>query len=539
MAAAPPGVATDGADGGDDAAAPPRSATMEETFATDAGRDLFFAAMDADTAAALVRTRAADLDDGADRYVAAERLKFFESPAATDALLDCIADAAPRAAVGADGAGGDAVSLHDRVARRKAAETLGRYVGDYAGGRVLGALRGCLSDPDGYTVEVAVWALAERLSRRADGGCGGGGGGGGDADAPDADGVDDDAVAATLAEVGALLTTRVDDVSLRVVIKTLDKLRYAPALPPIRALLGHPDGATASAAAAAVASLTGDPSPMATVVGLLRSDSLNVRRAAIEDITAARYVPALAAVAVAPNALVLRTRAVRRLLDAALDAAGGDVGAVWDGPTEATVDALLWDDPRALDLLGRTNETRRSRDVARNVRRLFKNDAADAYLAGRTLAAIGTAGDGDGDGDGNGDGGDGAAAARAAAGDAVAAALAAQPYFDYFGAYHAYKALGWLGHTPSYNTLLEAATTLPPRFFNHAAGAATALAGLGEPSAVLALVALARRTRVWEVKYAVLLAVERLGGDGGVLRAELAEADDWVVRARAQSRRSF
>ncbi|OSX68323.1 hypothetical protein BU14_3010s0001, partial [Porphyra umbilicalis] len=289
-------------------------------------------------------------------------------------------------------------------------------------------------------------------------------------------------------------------------------LRHAPALPPIRALLGHPDGATASAAAAAVASLTGDDAPMGTVVRLLRSESLNVRRAAIEDITAARYVPALTAVAVAPNALVLRTRAVRRLLDAALDAAGGEVRGVWDDATEATVDALIWDDPRALDLLGRTNETPRSRDVARNVRRLFKNDAADAYLAARTLADVGAAGS---DGHGDGDGGAAAAAARAAAGDAVAAALAAQPYFDYFGAYHAYKALGWLGHTPSYNTLLEAATTLPPRFFNHAAGAATALAAVGDPSAVLGLVGRGGRGGVWEVKYAVLLAVERLGGDGG------------------------
>lgn len=490
---------------------------MEETFATDAGRDLFFAAMDAPTAARLVRTPAAEMDDGSERYVAAERLKFYESPDATYALLDCITSAAPGGAdanaveSGEPGELPPAVSLNDRVARRKCVETLGRYVHGHAAEQVAAALRGCLSDPDGYTVEVAVWSLGQLLARRA-------AGTGGAAWAA----LDDATVAATLTDVAALLSTRTEDVSLRVVIKTIDALRHTPALDAIRPLTDHPDGATASAAAAAVASLTGDAAGMAPVVRLLASPSLNVRRAAIEDITAARYVPALAAVAVAPNALVLRSRAVRRLLDAALEAAGGDVDAVWDADTEALVDALIWDDPARLDLLGRVNETPRSRDVARNVKRLFKNDAADAYLAGRTLAEVAAE----------------SPAAAAAAGDAVAAALDAQPYFDYFGAYHAYKALGWTRHAASAVTLVEAATTLPPRFFNHAAGAAVAVACIGDQSAVSALAGVATTTRVWELKYAVLLAVERLGGDPG-LRATLAGDDDWLVRARARSRRGF
>ncbi|GAB0494561.1 hypothetical protein MMPV_005855 [Pyropia vietnamensis] len=466
---------------------------MEETFATDAGRDLFFAAMDASTAARLVRTPSSAMDDGSERYVAAERLKFYESVDATEALLDCIASAAPGGTDAAAAAAAAAaeegelaeVSLNDRVARRKCVETLGRYVQGHAAERVAAALRGCLFDPDGYTVEVAVWSLGQLLSRRA-AGTGG---------AP-WDALDESTVEATLTDVAALLTTRTDDVSLRVVIKTLDALRHTPALDAIRPLTDHPDGATASAAAAAVASLTGDAAGMAPVVSLLASPSLNVRRAALEDITAARYVPALAAVAVAPNALVLRSRAVRRLLDAALDAAGGDVAAVWDADTEALVDALIWDDPARLDLLGRVNETRRSRDIGRNVKRLFKNDAADAYLAGRTLAEVAAE----------------SPAAATAAGDAVAAALDAQPYFDYFGAYHAYKALGWTRHTASTAMLVEAATTLPPRFFNHAAGAAVAVACIGDRSAVPALAGIAATTRVWELKYAVLLAVERLGG---------------------------
>lgn len=451
--------------------------STEETFAIDAGRDLFFASMDRDQALAILEVLPGALEARDDRFIAAERLKFFPCEESARGIMRFVRafDVATIAEY----------LLEDRVARRKAVESLGRHRGAFCREEILQFLRECLTESDKYMVETAVWALGEV----------------GIAEEPDA-----------LRDILAVLEN--EEVAHRVVIQTLMRAAYTPAIPRIRTFVQSPDAATASAAMTAVALLGKEPEAMAPVVELLTSTDLNVRRAVIEDITLSRFVPALQKVAVTPNSLVLRARTVRTLLDAAT-ADQEDPVAGFSEHTAALVDRLIWDHPGDLNLLGMRKATKKARDLGRNVRQLYKNDAVFPYLAARTLAE------------------DHRGAPDGLAGAAVLKSYTDLEYFDYFGAYHAYKTLGWLQYKPAYNVLLDNAENLPPRFFNHAAGAVTALAEIGIKDAIPALHRIPEKTSIWELKYACLVAAERIGDDGE-LRRKLTGDDDWLVRARAR-----
>ncbi|MGQ9867191.1 MAG: HEAT repeat domain-containing protein, partial [Pseudanabaenaceae cyanobacterium] len=96
-----------------------------------------------EAAIALLDTPEADLAEGDSRYVAASHLVNFNTPASIAALIravQCTDD-----------------SLDNRIVRRKALESLGRLQAQAA----LPAIAACLTDKDPYTVENAVWALAE------------------------------------------------------------------------------------------------------------------------------------------------------------------------------------------------------------------------------------------------------------------------------------------------------------------------------------------------------------------------------------------
>jgi bilin biosynthesis protein len=464
--------------------APPKMAsapqTTEETFALDAGRDLFFAGMDGAMATALLDAPLGSLPSADDRFIAAERLQFFPSAAATDAIIRFVARF--------NTANLDDYVLEDRVARRKCIETLGRYKGAFERERVFACVTKCLDDPDPYMVEVAVWTLAEVGVAGRD---------------------------AVLAAVLAVLDN--DAVAKRVIIQTLMRAGYKPALPRIRELVSSADGATASAAMTAVCMLGGDPSGMDDVVRVLKSENLGERRSAIEDITLSKHVPALAAVAIAPNSLVLRARAVRALLESSVGPGAVSGDAPLDDETAMLIDRLIWDHPSDLDLLDMSKDTKKARDVDRNVRQLYKNDAIYPYLAARTLAE------------------DHQAAPDGIAGAAVLKSFLDQPYFDYFGAYHVFKTLGWLQYKPSLTLLLDNAENLPPRFFNHAVGAVLAASELGDPAADPVFARIAAQTQVWELKYACMIGAERLGIDGGALRESAKEDQDCLIRARARN----
>lgn len=458
------------------------SSSTEETFAIDAGRDLFFPGMDADTAIQILDAPLGSLEARDDRFIAAERLKFYPSEKAVDAIIAFVRRF--------ERGGMELYVLEDKVARRKAVESLGRHKGAFRREEVICLLRECLGDADGFMVEVAVWALAEI-------------------------GVTNDAE--VLEDIVKVLDSKA--VVKRVVIQTLMRAKYTPALPRIRGLVEDADAATRSAAMTAVAILSGDETIMDPVVNILKSAELNLRRAAIEDITLSKHTPALEQVAVCPNSLVLRSRTVRVLLDK-MKKENVEMEQWLSDDTAALVDRLIWDHPCDLDLLGQKKETKKARDASRNIRQLYKNDALSAYAASRCLAEDHR----------NTDSSDVATAVKKSHEDLG--------YFDYFGAYHVFKTLGWLRYQDAYELLVDNAKNLPPRFFNHQAGAATALAELGRVEAVEVLGEVAKRTGIWELKYACLIACERLG-DGGMLRDWLKEDVDWLVRARARSGLGF
>ena len=69
-----------------------------------------------------------------------------------------------------------------------------------------------------------------------------------------------------------------------------------------------------------------------------------------------------------------------------------------------------------------------------------------------------------------------------------------------------------------------------PQFQKSRAAAALALAELGDRRAIPLLVA-CLDTKIWDLKYAVLMALDRLGDATG--REIAANDDDWLIRARA------
>ena len=99
------------------------------------------------------------------------------------------------------------------------------------------------------------------------------------------------------------------------------------------------------------------------VTDVLKSPELNVRRAAMEDITLAKHFPALDSVLVAPNSMVLKTRTTRSLLDSAIPT--NEVS--WDSELEQKLDQLIWDHPAGLDFLGVTADTAKARSLTRCV----------------------------------------------------------------------------------------------------------------------------------------------------------------------------
>lgn len=440
------------------------SPSTSDTFGIDAGRDLFFTGMDESIAISLLEQPLGTLKDPCDRFIAVERLKFYNSIKSTRALIDFVrlfdSDRIPAK-----------LPVEEYAAKRKAVESLGRLGGAHLTDEVRQFLESRLNDTDFNTVENAVWALSQLPGKLSE---------------------------SCIVQLFTLLS--VPNKPYRAILQTLTAARAVAAVDAIR-LFQPNDEAAMSAAATALAVLDEDYDALNVVPPLLRARDVNVRRAAIIDLTTARYPPTLPAVARSPISLVLRLRAARGLI------ATNQI----DEKIAVILDRLVWDHPHDIDLLGIVRDTPRARSVSRNVRALYRNDALDAYVACRTLAED----------------------AVPTAGQLVLESYTERAYFDYFGAYHAFKTLGWLRFAPAFDTLLKAAAELPPRFFNHRMGAISALANLGDERAIQVIMdAATEKNQLWQVKYACLVATERLGD--GRLREKLLDDDDWLIRARAR-----
>ena len=113
---------------------------------------------------------------------------------------------------------------------------------------------------------------------------------------------------------------------------------------------------------------------------------------------------------------------------------------------------------------------------------------------------------------------------------ALLATYDAEAYNDYGAHYHVMKLMGWLKYTPGYDLLVEALHNREPQFQKSRAAAALALGELGDIRAIPLLVA-SLDTKIWDLKYAILMALAKLGDNSG--RELTANDDDWLIRARS------
>jgi bilin biosynthesis protein len=406
-----------------------------------------------DQAIALLDTPQDQLDEEDSRYVAASHLVNFPTEKTIAALIRAIQTTDPQ--------------LDNRIVRRKSVETLGRLEAVQA----LPVIQACLADDDCYTVENAVWAIGEIGTQDA-----------------------------TILEAMAALLDKPGQ-TYRVIIHTLTKLGYHPALDRIRRFVDVADKPIASAALAAIYRLTGDERGMAQVVEFLQHENVYTRRLCIQDLIDAQYYSAIPAIAKAPVSLVFRLRGIRLLAEAGMPDA-----LTW-ADVRPSLEAVLRDHPDDLEMV---HEYDQPPVLDFLIRELYETDFGRSYLATQTLLA----------------------AYSDVAPAAIMATYEAEAYADYGAHYHVMKLLGWLKYAPATDMLIEMLNHPQPQFQKSRAAAALALGEIGDPRAIEPLKA-CLSARIWDLKYAALLSLEKLGDTSGF--ALVAEDADWAVRAKAQS----
>ncbi|MBN3882767.1 MAG: HEAT repeat domain-containing protein [Nostoc sp.] len=336
----------------------------------------------------------------------------------------------------------------------------------------LPVIRQCLKDDDIYTVENTVWAIGEIGTKNLE----------------------------ILEEVAQLLDK--PGQIYRVIIHTLANADYQSSLERVRKFTNAEDEPIRSAAIATVCRFTGDYSQITEVMALLQSSSVNARRGCIQDLIDAHYYKAIPEIARCPVSLVFRLRGLRMLLDA-----GVASGEITFTEIQPYLEQVLYDHPNDLDLVHEYDATPVLDFV---INELYETDFGRCYLATKTLLDI-------------------------YAQEAPAALLATygdKAYNDYGAHYHVMKLFGWLKYAPAYDLLLENLHNREPQFQKSRAACAIALGELGDSRAIPEI-KICLNTPIWDLKYACLLALDRLGDSSG---REICAGDrDWLIRAKATS----
>ncbi|MCU0517788.1 MAG: HEAT repeat domain-containing protein [Oscillatoria sp. Prado101] len=393
-----------------------------------------------------------ELEDKSERYIAASHLVNFPTERSINALIATVKDQNP--------------VLEQRIARRKALETLGRLKASQA----LQAIRSCLADADGYTVENAVWAIGEIGSSDPE----------------------------ILEEIAQQLDK--PGQTYRLIIQVLAKLNAQPAVGRIARFTSHEDPAIAGAAIAALCQLTGNPTGIEQVVEFLHHPNVNARRSAIQDLMDAKHYAAIGNIATCPVSVVFRLRGIRHLAETGVPA-----GHLNFAQVEPVLVMVIRDHSQDLQLV---HEYDQPPTLEFAINELYQTDFGRCYLATQTLLDL----------------------YPDTAPAALMATFADRAHNDYGAHYHVVKLLGWLKYAPAYELLVEALHNRRPQFQKSRAGAAIALGNLGDKRAIPELKA-GLETSIWELKYACLMALEQLGDSSG--NQQCAGDPDWLVRAKA------
>ncbi|MEH2055529.1 MAG: HEAT repeat domain-containing protein [Nostoc sp.] len=336
----------------------------------------------------------------------------------------------------------------------------------------LPIIRQCLKDDDIYTVENTVWAIGEIGTKDPE----------------------------ILEEVAQLLDK--PGQIYRVIIHTLANADYQPSLERVNKFTQVEDEPTRSAAIATVCRFTGDYSQITEVMALLQSSSVNARRGCIQDLIDSHYYKAIPEIARCPVSLVFRLRGLRMLLDA-----GVPSGEITFTEIQPYLEQVLYDHPNELDLVHEYDATPVLDFL---INELYETDFGRCYLATKTLLDIYPE--------------EAPAALLATYGD--------KAYNDYGAHYHVMKLFGWLKYAPAYDLLVENLHNREPQFQKSRAACAIALGELGDSRAIPEL-KICLNTPIWDLKYACLWALDRLGDSSG---GEICDRDrDWLIRAKATS----
>jgi bilin biosynthesis protein len=407
-----------------------------------------------DEAIALLDTPLDQLGEDDSRYVAASHLINFSTDRSIQALIRAVQNTDP--------------ALDNRIVRRKAVESLGRLTAAPA----LPVIRACLADEDCYMVENAVWAIGEI-------------------------GTQDPAI---LEEMAQLLEK--PGQTYRVIIHTLTKLAYQPALERIRKFIDIDDKPIASAAIAAICRLTHDYSDIEKIISFLYHPNVYARRLCIQDLIDAQYYAAIPQIAQAPVSLIFRLRGIRLLAETGIPS-----GAITVAEVQPHLEHVLLDHPKTLQLVHTYDQPP---TLSFLIRELYETDFGRSYLATQTL--LDTYPD--------------------TAGAALLATYSEEAHEDYGAHYHVMKLLGWLKYAPGYDLLLEGLHNREPQFQKSRAAAAIALGELGDPRAIAPLKT-CLEAKLWDLRYAALIALEKLGDTHDYIL--LANDPDPFVQAKASS----
>ncbi|MEO1672545.1 MAG: HEAT repeat domain-containing protein [Cyanobacteria bacterium J06631_2] len=359
-----------------------------------------------DQAISLLKKPLNTADGTSERYVGAAHLINFPTERSINALIEAIGDLDP--------------ALENRIARRKAVESLGRLKAVQA----LPTLQDCLADSDPLTVENAVWAIGEI-------------------------GTEDQSI---LEQIANLLTK--PNQTYRVIIHTLANFAYLPALDRIQPFTTHDDKSIASAAIASVARLSNDYSQMSEIEQFLQCDDINARRACIQDLIDAEYYPAIAAIAKAPISVAFRLRGIRLLA-----AKGLGAGKISFAEVEPSLDRIIRDRPQDIDLVHEYDQPPAMEFL---IRELYHTDFGRCYLADKTILET----------------------YSQEAVEALLQTYEDEAHNDYGAHFHVVKLLGLLKHQPSYDLIVAALHNTAPQFQKSRAAAAIALGNLQTTEAI-------------------------------------------------------
>ncbi|NEQ42812.1 MAG: phycocyanin operon protein Y [Leptolyngbya sp. SIOISBB] len=404
-----------------------------------------------DQAIALLKTPPEQLDDPADRYIAASQLAKYSSDRSIKALLAAIEM--------------PVTDLNSRIVRRKAVETLGYLNAKTA----VSILSRCLQDEDPYTVQNAVWSLGEI-------------------------GTQDTAILAAIAQLLNQPTQ-----NHRLIIQTLAKLDYGPAVEDIHTFSQAEDPAVASAAIAAIYQLTGDLSQIGRVIDFLQHESVNVRRSCIQDLVDAQQYGAISQIARCPVSMAFRLRGVRLLAEA-----GIPTQAISFPQIAPPLEQVIRDHPDDLELIHQYDQPP-SLEFLLN--ELYETDFARCYLATKTILA----------------------GYPHESPMALIQEYNHKAQGDYGAHYHVIKLFGWLRYGPAYEILITALHNPAPQFQKSRTAAAIALGQLGDPQAIADLKS-CLNSPFWVLNYACLMALQAFNEPLNVSVME--EPSDLLVRSK-------